>query len=80
MQPGQPIGLAGDCDASTLRFELRDQGCPMPLPLPSGAPAAPDAPGGRGWQIIRAGFPEVSYKRHDGVNLLTLSRPVPPYP
>jgi serine/threonine-protein kinase RsbW len=80
MQPEQRIAITGECDAGTLRFQLRDRGRPMPLPLPSGAPAAPDASGGRGWQIIRAGFPDVSYVRRDGVNLLTLSRPVPATP
>ena len=77
MAPNQPIAISGECTKGTLRFQLRDRGRPMPLPLPSGVPAAPDASGGRGWQIIRAGFTEVSYARRDGVNLLTLSRPVP---
>ncbi len=77
MTPGQPIAIRGECAADALRYQLRDRGRPMPLPLPSGAPAAPDAAGGRGWQIIRAGFPDVSYSRCDDVNQLTLSRPLP---
>jgi serine/threonine-protein kinase RsbW len=77
MQAGECIVIRGEHDATALRYQLRDRGRPMPLPLPTGAPAAPDAAGGRGWQIIRAGFPDVTYARRDGLNLLTLSRPVP---
>ncbi|MCG6943172.1 MAG: ATP-binding protein [Thiohalocapsa sp.] len=80
MARGQPIAISGECAADALRYRLRDRGQPMPLPLPPGAPAAPDASGGRGWQIIRAGFPDVSYTRRDDINLLTLSRPVPEKP
>ncbi|NBC15151.1 MAG: ATP-binding protein [Gammaproteobacteria bacterium] len=77
LQPHQPVAISGECSATELLYQLRDHGRPMPLPLPSGEPAAPDAAGGRGWQIIRASFPGVAYARHDGVNLLTLRRPLP---
>lgn len=77
LEPGLPIAIRGECCGDALRYQLRDQGRPMPLPLPSGQPAATDAAGGRGWQIIRAGFPDVHYERREGLNLLTLSRPVP---
>jgi serine/threonine-protein kinase RsbW len=80
MEPGQCIAIRGEHDTAALRYQLRDRGVPMPLPLPTGAPAAPEAPGGRGWQIIRAGFPDVTYARRHGINLLTLSRPVPAPP
>jgi serine/threonine-protein kinase RsbW len=77
MQSGGVIGISGEQREATLCFELRDQGVPMPMPLPSGEPAPTDAAGGRGWQIIRANFPTVEYARLDGSNLLTLCRPLP---
>ncbi|WP_058557128.1 ATP-binding protein [Thiohalocapsa sp. ML1] len=77
LTPGQPISVGCECTPAALRFELRDEGMPMPLPLPSGEPAPAEADGGRGWQIIRAGFPDIHYERVDGVNRLTLIRPLP---
>jgi serine/threonine-protein kinase RsbW len=77
LTPGLPIAVTGERTADALRCELRDEGVPMPLPLPSGEPAPAEADGGRGWQIIRAGFADVHYARVDGVNVLTLSRPLP---
>lgn len=74
--PGQPIELAGTYDSQRLTLVLRDRGVPMPLPLPDGSPADPMAESGRGWQIIRAAFPDVCYERIDGENVLTLARPL----
>jgi serine/threonine-protein kinase RsbW len=72
---GEPISIRGMQSLEALLFELRDRGVPMPQPLPAGHAQATDAPGGRGWQIIRASFPAVSYTRTDGTNVLTLARP-----
>jgi serine/threonine-protein kinase RsbW len=73
---GKPIDLAGTHTLQHLTFVLRDRGIPMPLPLPDGSPADPMAESGRGWQIIRAAFPDVRYERIDGENVLTLTRPL----
>jgi serine/threonine-protein kinase RsbW len=73
---GKPLKLRGRKDHLCLTFELRDQGRPIPLPLPDGHPVDPMAGCGRGWQIIRAAFPEVFYDRHNGENRLTLIRPL----
>lgn len=73
---GKPIDLSGTQDVLNLTFVLRDSGLPMPLPLPDGSPADPMSESGRGWQIIRAAFPEVCYARIDGESVLTLTRPL----
>jgi len=73
---GRPIELLGDADPTRVCLTLRDQGGPMPLPLPDGRPAPAGAESGRGWQIIRAAFPDVRYERVDGTNELTLIRPL----
>jgi serine/threonine-protein kinase RsbW len=73
---GKPIELRGHHERDRLMLVLRDWGRPMPLPLPDGSPADPMAESGRGWQIIRAAFPDVRYERTDGENVLTLIRPL----
>ena len=75
-RPGGPIELHGHHDDKRLTLVLRDRGLPMPLPLPDGSPADPEAESGRGWQIIRAAFPDVRYERIDGENALTMIRPL----
>lgn len=73
---GRPILLEAHHSGCVLRVELRDQGLPMPLPLPSGEIVDESAESGRGWKIIRAVFPDVHYERIDGENLLRLARPL----
>lgn len=73
---GQPILLQADHCNQTLTVELRDQGLPMPSPLPSGEILDLRAESGRGWKIIRAVFTDVHYERCDGQNLLRLRRPI----
>ena len=73
---GQPILLEAHHNKRVLRVELRDQGLPMPLPLPSGNIADEGAESGRGWKIIRTVFPDVHYERIEGENLLRLRRPL----
>ncbi len=74
--PGRPILLEAHHCKQVLRVELRDQGLPMPLPLPSGEITDEGAESGRGWRIIRAVFPDVHYERMDGENLLRLRLPL----
>lgn len=74
--PGRPILLEAEHSAQAVTIELRDQGLPMPLPLPAGEIADESAENGRGWRIIRAVFPDVHYERIEGVNLLKLRRPL----
>ncbi|MCF7982769.1 MAG: ATP-binding protein [Thiohalocapsa sp.] len=75
-EKGKPIKIAGTHEETSLKIELRDRGKPMPLPLPTGTPADVMATSGRGWQIIRAAFTQVSYERVNDENLLTLTRPL----
>jgi|GEM_PF-1791145 len=73
---GQPILLEAQHSHQTLCIELRDQGLPMPLPLPDGKMTDAAAESGRGWRIIRAVFPDVDYERINNENLLRLKRPL----
>lgn len=77
--PDGEIRLTALVDDTLLRFEIRDDGLPLPGgTLPPGRPA--DLGGGRqalpeggfGWLLIRSIARDLSYARQDGVNRLTV--------